>query len=298
MSNTKNDCKDIIMLMLKNSQTKVIFPIITYGLLKEYVTTGNYEFKDADIRKLYNNAVTEIQVFLGHKLHTGGKYYDAYPVRNLPRYNVLHIRGKVFEITDIFKKNAEQLIKYIPSKIKEHIDLKIGVIPSLINNKDRLILADNPKRFQNFILKNISINPANFEIFSFAIIKVHLEKFACKIYRDTRTASYDKGVDLSTDFGVIYQIKKLQLLNKGNVEKILSEIKLNIDSERLTDGKVVLIIDNISKNVKNYLINMKIQSISKDDIMNTCQQFYDVEDREKVLGIIYDEFRREYESQL
>ena len=219
-------------------------------------------------------------------------------MRNLPRYNVLYVHGKVFEITDIFRKNARQLIEYIPSKIKEHIDLRIGIIPSLVNNENRLLLANNPKLFQDFILKNISINPANFEVFSFAIIKVHLEKFACKLYRDTRTASHDKGVDLSTNFGVIYQIKKLQLLNKGNVEKIISEIKLNIDSERLSDGKVVLIIDNISKDVRNYLINMKIQSISKDDVMNICQQFYEVEDREKVLAIIYDEFRREYESQL
>ena len=63
MPNKENNCKDIIALMLKNSQTKVIFPIITYGLLKEYVTTGNYEFKDSDIKKLYNEAVAEIQVF-------------------------------------------------------------------------------------------------------------------------------------------------------------------------------------------------------------------------------------------
>ncbi|MBI1766673.1 MAG: HaeII family restriction endonuclease [Acidobacteria bacterium] len=123
-----------------------------------------------------------------------------------------------------------------------------------------------------------------------------MEKFACKIYRDTRTSAHDSGVDLSTNFGVVYQIKKLKVYNQTTADNIYAELKLNFDSERLSDGNVILVIDDISKEIKNYLINMKIQSISKSDILKLASQFEDLEDREKVLRIIYEEFRREYSS--
>jgi hypothetical protein len=290
--------KDAILSMLKKSQTKVIFPIITYGLLKEYINSGKAIFIDSEVRKAYHSAIAFMQEFIGHKLHTGGRYYDAYPVRNLPRYGVLKVNGKSFEIADLFRENAQALIDWIPDTIKQHIDLKIGVIPTLGNDGSRLEIAIHKDKFQDFIEKNISLNPSNFEVFSFSILRIHLEKFACKIYRDTRTSAHDKGVDLSTNFGVVYQIKKLQLYNLKNAEELFSEIKLNFDTERMNDGKVVLIIDDISKDVKNYLINMKVQSISKNEINNICNQFIEVEDRMKVLRVIYDEFRREYESQI
>ena len=70
--------------MLKKSQTKVIFPIITFGLLKEYLVSEKAEFIDSEVKKAYHNAIFFMQNFIGHKLHTGGKYYDAYPIRNLP----------------------------------------------------------------------------------------------------------------------------------------------------------------------------------------------------------------------
>jgi hypothetical protein len=231
-------------------------------------------------------------------LHTGGKYYDAYPIRNLPRYGVLTVNGKSFEITELFQNNANELVRWLPEVIKTHIESKIGLIPTLGNDSERLLIAIEKENFQTFIENNIVLNPSNFEVFSFSILKVHLEKFACKIYRDTRTSAHDKGVDLSTNFGVVYQIKKLQLLNVKNAEEVYSEIKLNFDSERMNDGKVVLIIDDISKEVRNYLIDMKVQSISKTEILNICNQFLEVEDRMKILRVIYDEFRREYESQI
>jgi hypothetical protein len=58
------------------------------------------------------------------------------------------------------------------------------------------------------------------------------------------------------------------------------------------------VIDDISKEIKNYLINMRVQTISKDDLLKLARQFEDVEDREKVLRIVYDEFRREYSSSI
>lgn len=59
---------------------------------------------------------------------------------------------------------------------------------------------------------------------------------------------------------------------------------------------MILVIDDISKDVKKYLINMEVQSISKDDVLKLVANFDDTEDRQKVLRIVYDEFRREYSS--
>lgn len=298
MNNSDHVSKEALLSMLKKSQTKVIFPIITYGLLKEFVKTGKTEFVDAEVRKAYHSATAIIQKYLGHTLHTGGKYYDAYPIRNLPRYGVLAVRGKTFELTELFRDNALILIDWLPEIIKQHIDSKIGVIPTLGSDESRLAFASEMRCFADFIKYNIELNPTNFEIFSFAIIKCHLEKFACKIYRDTKTSAHDKGVDLSTNFGVVYQIKKLRLMTVRAAEEVYAEIKMNFDSERMSDGRVVLIVDEISKDVKNYLIKMKIQLISKIEILSICEQFREVEERMKVLGVIYDEFRREYGSQI
>jgi hypothetical protein len=130
------------------------------------------------------------------------------------------------------------------------------------------------------------------------VIKIHLEKFACKIYRDTRTAAHDKGVDLSTNFGVVYQVKKLRIYTESEADRVCAELKLNFDTERLQDGNVILVIDDISKDIRKYLINMKIQSISKEDILKVASNFDDAEDRQKVLRVVYEEFRREYSSSI
>ena len=43
---------------------------------------------------------------------------------------------------------------------------------------------------------------------------------------------------------------------------------------------------------------MKVQSISKSDILKLARQFDDTEDREKILRIIYEEFSRDYLSDI
>ena len=120
------------------------------------------------------------------------------------------------------------------------------------------------------------------------MIKVHLEKFACKIYRDTRTAAHDKGVDLSTNFGVVYQIKRLRIFTESEANQVYAELKVNFDNERLQEGNVVLVIDDISKKVKKYLIDMKVQSFSKSDLLKLAANFDEPEDRQKVLRIVYE----------
>ena len=71
---------------------------------------------------------------------------------------------------------------------------------------------------------------------------------------------------------------------------------MNFDNERLQEGNVVLVIDDISKKVKKYLIDMKVQSFSKSDLLKLGANFDEPEDRQKVLRIVYEEFRREYSN--
>ena len=105
-------------------------------------------------------------------------------------------------------------------------------------------------------------------------------------------------MDLSTNFGVVYQIKKLRVLTQSDANRICDELKLNFDKERLQDGNVVLVIDDVSKEMKQYLIDMRVQSLSKGDVLNLAANFAEPEDRQKVLRIVYEEFRREYSSRV
>ena len=289
-------CTTEVERMLKNSQTKVIAPIVTLGILEEHSATGRTEFSDAQIRKCYASAVARIKTTVGHNVHFGAKYYDAYGSR-MSRYHVLDPIGHLkYRLLPPFTKHAKSLCSWIPKRINEHIVERLGVVPLLADSSKRLALAEDREQFLVLIQTQIDKTPANFEIFTFSVIKVHLEKFACKIYRDTRTAAHDKGVDLSTNFGVVYQVKKLFLHTVSKADEIYAELKLNFDNERLQDGNVILVIDDISKEVKNYLVNMKVQSISKQDVLKLAASFDEPEDRQRVLRFVYEEYRREYSS--
>lgn len=295
--NDEESCKAIINQMLKKSQTKAIFPLITFGLVSDYLESGRQVFSHAEIKRSYERAVDYMKELLKHDLHIGGRYENAYPSRDLTRYGVLkHLGEMKFELLPPFTTQAQTLLDWIPEKISQHISARLGGVPFLGNRQIRSNLAEDSTQFLELISSHITESPTKFEIFSFAVIKVHLERFACKIYRDTRTSAHDKGVDLSTNFGVVYQTKKLKLYSQAKADDIYAELKVNFDNERLSDGNVILVIDDISKEIKNYLINMKVQSISKSDILKLASQFEDIEDREKVLRIVFEEFRREYSS--
>src|SRR5713101_7970207 len=64
--NAKDFCRTEIDRMLKNSQTKVIAPVITFGLLKSHAETGKTHFSDSEIRKSYDSAVEFLKDFLHH----------------------------------------------------------------------------------------------------------------------------------------------------------------------------------------------------------------------------------------
>lgn len=202
-------CKSSIDRMLKNSQTKVIFPVITLALLQEFADSGKTIFTDGEIKRLYEKTVHDLTDFLGHDVHIGGKYYDAYPSRNLPRYQVLKtVASMTYELLEPYTQFAQTLCLWIRKRIRDHITSRLGLVPQFHDAKTRLDFASSKEGFINLLTEQINKTPANFEIFSFAVLKVHLDKFACRIYRDTRTSSHDGGVDLSTNFGVVYQIKK------------------------------------------------------------------------------------------
>jgi hypothetical protein len=96
----------------------------------------------------------------------------------------------------------------------------------------------------------------------------------------------------------VYQVKKLRIHTQSEADKVYAELKLNFDNERLQDGNVILVIDDVSKQVKQYLIDMKVQSLSKADLLTMVANFEESEDRQKVLRIVYEEFRREYSSSI
>jgi len=67
--------------MLKNSHTKVIVPVITLALVRVYAEIGKLAFSDSEVRSAYEKTVLELKKFLGHDVHIGAKYYDAYGSR-------------------------------------------------------------------------------------------------------------------------------------------------------------------------------------------------------------------------
>jgi len=290
------DCQREITLMLSRSKTKVIAPTATLGLLRVFVDQKKKDFSEREVHKAYANAVRSMQALLQHNLHIGAKWEDAYASRTLPKYGVLQERAGRFELLAPYTTHAQILEQWIPTEIRTYIEQKLGMIPKLSSQSFRAEVAQDVDRFVDLLEKNIEINPANFEFICFSVIRIHLEKFACRIYRDTRAASHDKGVDISTNFGVVYQIKKLRVVTQKVCDAIAAELQSNFDKQRLDDGKVILVIDDIRKEFKDFLINMKIQSITKSDLLKLARQFEDQEDREKVLRVIHDEFRREYAS--
>jgi hypothetical protein len=290
------DCQREIALMLLRSKTKVIAPTVTLGLLQVFTQRKQIFFTEREIHEAYADAVRSMQLLLKHNLHIGAKWEDAYARRTLPKYRVLRERNGRFELLTPYTTCARTLEQWIPSQIKAYIEQKLGMIPKLSSQPFRAEVAHDMNAFVNLLETNIEINPANFEFICFAVLRIHLEKFACRIYRDTRAAAHDKGVDISTNFGVVYQIKKLRVVTQKVCDAIAAELKLNFDKQRLDDGKVILVIDDIRKEFKDFLINMKIQAITKADLLKLARQFEAPEDREKVLRVIYEEFRREYAS--
>jgi hypothetical protein len=116
-SETKAFCRSEIDRMLKYSQTKVIMPVVTLGLLRVFKEGGQRVFSDTEIRKAYEAAVKMLKEFLGHDVYVGAKYYDAYGLR-MSRYSVLKSVGHLkYKLLPPYTSFAEPLCKWIPSRI-------------------------------------------------------------------------------------------------------------------------------------------------------------------------------------
>ncbi|HZV36817.1 MAG TPA: hypothetical protein VFB72_19735, partial [Verrucomicrobiae bacterium] len=171
LENSERYCKSEIERMLKNSQTKVIMPVLTLGLIREFIQSGRTSFSDSEIRQSYHSAVREMKEFLGHDVHIGAKYEDAYGMR-MSRYNVLkgvdHLK---YQLMSPYSQCAQSLSAWIPSRIQQHIEQRLGIVPSLKDIGKRVRLSQVKKDFLRLVMNQIDKNPANFEIFSFAIMK-------------------------------------------------------------------------------------------------------------------------------
>ena len=50
-------CQDQVLRMLRLSQTRIILPVITLGLLRQHSKTGQLEFTDREIQRCYETTL-------------------------------------------------------------------------------------------------------------------------------------------------------------------------------------------------------------------------------------------------
>ena len=94
--------------MLKNSQTKVIMPALALGILEHYVKFQQRQFSDTDLHRAYESAVRSLKKLLGHDVHIGAKYEDAYGMR-MSRYAFLESAGHLqYRLAAPFAKSTIQ----------------------------------------------------------------------------------------------------------------------------------------------------------------------------------------------
>lgn len=284
--------------MFNRSHTKFIFPAMYYGLLDAWIQQGKDIFSTQEVRYWYEKAVCHlIRDHLHHNLHIGGRFWDAYPARNLPKYKVIRVVGLGrYELQEIEK--PEEMMEYIRSRLSDHIQQRLGDLIMLKERNKRVALSENPTGFLEFIEEAMSISGTCFELVSFAIVKTHMERFGCKVYRETRAEASDRGTDLSTDFGVVYQVKKLNIKSEKAAEDLYNSLKNNFGQERVNDGKVVLILEDANSHFKEFFIQMNVKPMVKKDLIKLAQVMDEVEIREKVLRVIFEELLREYQSDI
>src|SRR5215469_14335130 len=152
---TTVDCKAELERMLKNSQTKVIMPALGLGVLRKFLVTQQSTFSDSELRIAYEAAVRSLKEHLGHDVHVGAKYEDAYGMR-MSRYGMLRSVGHLrYELTKPFRDNVTELTSWLPDRIKQHIDARVGIIPQLAEARTRLKLASNRGEFVKFISEQV-----------------------------------------------------------------------------------------------------------------------------------------------
>jgi len=292
--------RDQLESMITRSKTKLIAPLLTAGILREHAASGKVDFSESAMRAAYEAEVCHaVRHVLGHSLHIGGQYEDAYSSRTLPKYGVVSPKpGRTYALVPRYAERAEECLRYIAARLPVFVEAKLGGVIGLQSAERRLAASATVPAFLSVLDEEIRRSAAHFEIVSFAVLRTHLEKFACRLYRSSRTSARDRGIDIATDFGAVYQIKDMHLRTIQDVQEVYSELLTNFDLGRLQDGKVVLVIDDLSVACRQFLIEMRVRPVARDDIMRLASLLSEPEDRQKVLRVIYEEFEREYRSDI
>jgi len=284
--------------LVSASKTKLINPIALLAALNIFID-GKRIFTREDLDIAYKKAVKEVETITKLDINIGGRFHtNTYPDRMASKYGVLEILGggQIKLPSSINSQNADKIRKILLEKICSFQLAKIGNLQLIDNDSKRIKIAKDKNKFIDLLSKELERSANSFEITCFSILKIFLEKFACKLYRNSRTNARDSGVDIATDYGAIYQIKKFKIKQEKELKRILKEINTNFESSRIKEGKVVLIIDDIDKNYKHFIIGSNIKMIKKSEIINIASQIEEIEDRMKILRTIFEETNKELKS--
>jgi hypothetical protein len=250
-----------------------------------------------------------IRNHLHHNFNIGGAFNDSYIQRLSSRHEALDpIEGKDFAIAEDYSQHVEYLTDYITTSIKRHLDSKLSTLIKLDKilrdaDYDTIsgILQDKTSKtlreflehgFSDSKGKGILTIAYGFEICMFSILKILLSKFGCKIYRDSKTYSSDKGTDISTNFGVAYQIKKKCISNEHAFEELVSELLLNFADGRIEQGNVFVIIEDVDDGFRRRLNEKHINCLTKQGVTDFLDKLSPAEKLD-VLKQIVQEFKRE-----
>lgn len=290
----------IIDEIIHASKTKLINPIVFLASLNLFLKNKKV-FTRKELESEYKKSVKEVKEFIKSDLNIGGKFHpNTYPDRMASKYGIFMILkdNKLKLPSFIATQDIVSIKNLLLEKLFNIQKTKIGSLQLIDEDPKRAKISKDKNKFTNFLTEEFQRSANSFEITCFSVLKVFLEKFACKLYRNSRTNARDSGVDISTDFGVVYQVKKFKIKEKKEIDKILKEVNTNFDYSRIKDGKLVLIIEDIDANFKHFILGKNIKMFKMSDILKISNQIDEIEDRMKILRVIYDETRRELKSDI
>jgi len=303
---------------ITQSTTKLISPLLMLFYLEHVEKTKNPEVENSLVRAGYEETVCNfIRNYLHHNFNIGGAFNNTYISRLSYRHRFLRqVSQTTFAVQEDYFANAKEFIDYTKIKIAEYLNLKLGDLVTLkkliekrhsdiesMDDKRRYIeevLYDNSsRRFREFLetgfdkrTEGFLTMSYGFEICMFSILKIFLAKFGCRLYRDTKTYAADKGGDISTNFGVVYQIKNYCLTNEEKFTELLNELFLNFSDGRIQQGNVFLIIKDVSDGVMAQLKKQSINCITKKGVTDLLDKL-NYEEKHEVLASMVREFNRE-----
>ena len=294
--------------------TRLINPVLVLFYLKEFQRTGSRVVNFNLVKQGYEDTVCDlIRSQLHHNFNIGGQFNDSYLQRLASRHRVLDpIKGKDFAISAFFAEEAQSLIPYTASRIVEHLENKLldiiklhKMVRSGTRDAVQEILSDfTSKKLRELLQNGFESSSAGFlnvaygfEICMFAILKILLAKFGCKIYRDSKTYSSDKGTDLGTNFGVVYQVKKRCITTEEAFNKLVSELLLNFADGRIQEGNVFIIIEDIDDGFRMRLESKHINCITQKSVTAFLDKL-NADEKWEILKQIDREFERELASDI